>query len=293
MSTPSKWPLPAAGERFLTPAFMRSQLAEHPLTRECYPTAMGYYPVAAGHKMQRSTHDDNLLLYCAVGQGYLDTPGWRGAVMPGQLILLPKGLRHAYQADEGTPWTLYWVHFLGDRAELFLEHIGYDAGKPIVELGLSPALIRAFNSLMDVRRTGYSSHAFINGANQLRHLLTEIALQLNAQRALQHNGFELGRVQKLMQESLYGSLSLDALAQCASMSKYHFSKRYKELTGYSPIRHFLNMKMEHACLLLDTTDLGVGRIALQLGYDDALYFSRLFRRTIGLSPRAYRASIRR
>ena len=52
------------------------------------------------------------------------------------------------------------------------------------------------------------------------------------------------------------------------------------------------MKMEHACSLLDSTDLSVGAIASRLGYEDPLYFSRLFSRTVGISPRSYRASIR-
>ena len=51
MSTPSQWPLPDQGIRFLTPAFMLQQLYRHPLTRDCYPTAMGYYPSAAGHRL--------------------------------------------------------------------------------------------------------------------------------------------------------------------------------------------------------------------------------------------------
>ena len=62
MSAPSKWPLPENGTRFLTPAFMLNKLARHPLTRECYPTAMGYYPAASSHRMQRARHDDNLLI---------------------------------------------------------------------------------------------------------------------------------------------------------------------------------------------------------------------------------------
>jgi AraC family transcriptional regulator of arabinose operon len=45
--------------------------------------------------------------------------------------------------------------------------------------------------------------------------------------------------------------------------------------------------------LLDSTEHSVKAIAAQLGYDDPLYFSRLFSKTIGLSPRAYRASIRK
>ena len=96
-----------------------------------------------------------------------------------------------------------------------------------------------------------------------------------------------------MLEHIDQPLTLDMLAASANMSKFHFSKRYKALTGYSPVKHFLNMKMEHACSLLDGSDLSVGAIASRLGYDDPLYFSRLFSRTVGISPRRYRASIRK
>ena len=52
------------------------------------------------------------------------------------------------------------------------------------------------------------------------------------------------------------------------------------------------MKMEHACHLLDTSQMSVKEVAASLGYEDQLYFSRVFSKTIGLSPRAYRASVR-
>jgi transcriptional regulator GlxA family with amidase domain len=94
-----------------------------------------------------------------------------------------------------------------------------------------------------------------------------------------------------MREHVDQALTLESLASRANLSKYHFSKRYKKLTGYSPIKHFLNMKMEYACRLLDSTDMSVQAVASAVGYDDPLYFSRLFRQTIGRSPRDYRASI--
>lgn len=293
MSNPSQWPLPDTGIRFITPGFMLDKLARHPLTKDCYPTAMGYYPSAAGHRMQRERHDDNLLLYCTAGQGRLDTEEWQGEVLPGHVMLLPQGLIHSYQAHSKNPWTLYWIHFQGASTRVMMQYLGYREGRPLVDAGVSPLLIGAFTSLLEVRRTGYSTRAFINASNHVRHIITQTSLEISAHAGRLQSGFELDQIHAYMLENIDQGLTLDALARVANMSKFHFSNRYKELTGYSPIKHFLNMKVEHACHLLDSTDLGVGEIARRVGYDDPLYFSRLFKKTIGSSPRGYRASTRK
>lgn len=292
MSAPSKWPLPDAGIRFLTPAFMVEKLARHPLTKDCYPTAMGYYPSATGHRMQRRRHDDNLLIYCTEGRGTLHAGEWQGEVEAGQVMLLPQGLQHHYEADPAEPWTLFWVHFQGAATGIFQQYLGFREQRPVVNAGISPLMIGAFTSLMEVRRTGYSTRAFVNAANQLRHLFSQMALEINAQRGRGRGGFELAQVQAFMLENIDQPLTLEQLAATVNMSKFHFAKRYKAMSGYSPVKHFQNMKIEHACYLLDATDLTVGAVASRLGYDDPLYFSRLFKRTIGVSPRTYRASIR-
>ena len=293
MSTTSKWPLPEAGIRFLTPSFMLEKLARHPLTKDCYPTAMVYYPRAVGHRMERERHDDNLLLYCTAGRGYLRAGNWSSVVVPGNIMLLPQGLKHAYFADENDPWSLYWVHFQGASTRVFMQHLGYRENSPMTDAGVSPLLIGAFTSLLDVRRTGYSTRAFINASNHLRHLITQMSLEVSAHAGRMQSGLELEQIQAYMLEHIGQTITLDDLAAVANMSKYHFSNRYKALTGYPPIKHFLNMKMEHACHLLDSTDLGVGEIARRVGYDDPLYFSRLFSKTIGSSARDYRASTRK
>ena len=293
MSAPSQWPLPKNGIRFLTPAFMLSKLARHPLTRECYPTAMGFYPSADRHRMERHRHNDNLLIYCVDGKGHATTGSWQGAIGSGEVLLLPQGVAHQYEADPCEPWTIYWVHYQGTSAAAFNQYLGYrDAGPPVTGAGISPQLVAHFRGLMAVHRTGYNTRAFINAANQLRHLLTHIALEIRQARASSQDSFNLEALQSLMLEHIGQTLDLDTMAAAANLSKYHFSAKYKGLTGYSPIKHFLNMKMEHACHLLDSSQLSVKGVAAALGYDDPLYFSRQFSKTVGLSPRAYRRSVR-
>ena len=272
---------------------MIEKLARHPLTKDCYPTAMGFYPEAAGHRMQRQRHDDNLILYCVSGSGNLATDDWRGNIAAGQVVILPQGLTHEYESSQDDPWSLYWVHFQGAATGIFSQFLGYREGSPVLDAGVSPALVSNFDKLMEVRFTGYSDRAFINAANQLRYLLSQMALEIRSTQAQVRHKFDLGQLQAWMREHLHQMVTLDTLAGLANMSKYHFSSKYKKLTGYSPIKHFLNMKMERACQLLDSTDLSIKAIAAELGYEDQLYFSRLFNRTIGQSPRAYRAGIRR
>jgi AraC-like DNA-binding protein len=64
------------------------------------------------------------------------------------------------------------------------------------------------------------------------------------------------------------------------------------LTGHSPIQHFLHLKIQHACLLLDTSENSIKQIAGEVGYNDAYYFSRLFKQVMGVSPSGYRSKLK-
>ena len=172
--------------------------------------------------------------------------------------------------------------YLGDR----------EGVPPVTQTGISPQLVAHFRGLMAVHRTGYNTRAFINAANQLRHLLTHIALEIRQARANNSDSFSLEEVQSLMLEHVGQPLNLETLAAAAKLSKFHFSNKYKALTGYSPMKHFLNMKMEHACHLLDTSQLSVKGVAAAVRYDALLYFTRQFSKTVGMSPRTYRRSVR-
>ncbi|MFN2289538.1 MAG: AraC family ligand binding domain-containing protein [Chromatocurvus sp.] len=290
MSTPSDWPLPPQGIRFVSPAFILSALKRSPLTRDCFPTAMGFYPNARGHRMRRERHDDNLVIYCIAGHGKLRIGGTTHAAGPGSLMLLPQGVAHEYHASNHDPWHLYWVHCRGDSADAFMDYLGYRPGKPVVDVDVHPALSASFDSLLGVRSTGYSMAAFVNAANHLRHLFTQFALAASQRRAAQPGELNLARLQDYMRENIDRRLSLDELATLANLSRFHFANRYKALTGYSPIKHFLHLKMEAACRMLDASRRSVGSIAEELGYTDALYFSRAFKSVVGLSPRDYRES---
>ncbi|BFM14093.1 MmsAB operon transcriptional regulator MmsR [Maricurvus nonylphenolicus] len=293
MQITSNWPLPSEGIRFLTPQSLIDQLAANPLTQNLYPVAMGYYPKAEQHQMLRESHSNYLLIYCTSGRGTLtlgddNQSSKHYRIRAGDLILLPKDLPHRYVSHSRYPWSIYWMHFDGLLSDAFCTHM--DMPSPVTAIGLQPRLISEFEDLFSLRHSGYNLASFIHGCHELQQLLSYLALLVRQQRSKSGKQIDLDRVRAFMNEHLHGQLNLDSLAENSKLSKYHFSKRFKALTGYSPIQYFINLKMQHACYLLDSTLQSIKQVAAALGYDDAYYFSRLFKKVIGLSPDQYRKS---
>ncbi len=288
MAKTSDWPLSPGAVRFHVPEFILQIYRESEICRGLYPLSFGYYPNAAGHRMSRDEHDDNLLIYCVQGQTELMLEGRDHRVRPGDLVVLPKDTVHAYRTLDDDPWTIFWVHFEGELSQAYLDNLGYSFETPLIPLGVLPKLVSDFEAMLAVRKTGYSVKAFIHLANHLTQLLTFIAIQIPKIQEGSGYYLDLDAIHAYMQRNIHGQLDLDALAAQVKLSKYYFARRYKQLTGETPIGHFIRMKMEHACYLLDLSGRSINAIAQELGYEDPYYFSRLFSKVIGLPPREYR-----
>ena len=294
MPVSSGWPLSADGIRFFVPKFLVQKLANHPLSQGLYPNGMGYYPNAEGHLMERTAHEDHLLMYCAQGKGQLFVNDQLHDIESGELMLLPKGLPHKYWAAQQDPWSLYWVHFDGQQSQAFVDFLitqqrtHQKSGDEVIRVGRHPKIIADFEQLLETRQTGYSFTSFLHSANHRQQILSYLAVLIPKASPHTGNPIDLDKIHTIMQEGIYGKLNLETLAASVNLSKFHFSKRYKALTGQSPIQHFIHLKMEKACYLLDISNKPIGEIGSLLSYEDTHYFSRLFKQVIGLSPREYR-----
>ena len=288
MSQPSNWPIPKGSIRFVLPRPTVNQLKNHPISKDFYPLAVGFYQNAAGHRMSRTKHDDLLLIYCVKGTGSLRIGKLEQQVQAGDLVILPKEIIHAYQASNENPWSIYWVHCDGDLLNEYTKLMGKENQKPIQPIGLHPRLVADFESLLDLRKSTQLFVSFMHASSLLRQIITHAALIISQQRHHYEQSFNMDAIQTFMLTRLHETLDIDTLANQANLSKFHFIKRYKQLTGSTPINDFIRMKIERACHLLDITDQRISEIAWTLGYEDAYYFSRSFSKVMGISPSQYR-----
>ncbi|PRX09568.1 UNVERIFIED_ORG: AraC family transcriptional regulator [Martelella mediterranea] len=100
----------------------------------------------------------------------------------------------------------------------------------------------------------------------------------------------LRRVLAYMDVHLAETFDLDTLAEICAMSRFHFSRAFRNTTGQPPSRWFMAHRMERAKTLLRETEQPIIEISMAVGYDSPGHFAQVFRRHTGLSPTAYRAS---
>ena len=91
-------------------------------------------------------------------------------------------------------------------------------------------------------------------------------------------------------EEHYRDGSLTALSNHLNREFTWLSKTILKLSGYTYTDLVQKKRLEQACFLLRTTALSVTDISLAVGYDNFSYFHRIFRKTVGLTPGAYRKS---
>jgi transcriptional regulator GlxA family with amidase domain len=84
------------------------------------------------------------------------------------------------------------------------------------------------------------------------------------------------------------SAPVAGMLQASGLAERTFARRFQQATGLSPLEYVHTLRLEEAKQQLETGDDAVEAIAQAVGYEDAAYFSRLFRRKVGLSPAQYR-----
>jgi AraC-like DNA-binding protein len=98
----------------------------------------------------------------------------------------------------------------------------------------------------------------------------------------------LRRARDLADRHYAEPLDLDALADAAHVSKYHFSRRFAEAYGETPMRYLTRRRIERAQDLLRSANLTITEVCMMVGFSSLGSFSSRFRELVGESPTQYR-----
>ncbi len=275
------------------------ELCGHPILNALHLTDVGFFPNARHHYRARPEGcAQHILIYCVHGTGYVRFG--RGApitVPKDTAFYIPPGAPHVYGSSDTDPWHIYWVHYSGTLAPWHKPPEAYTAGGVFrIPFHKLPLIMELFHTIFGALDQGMSLGTMIHCSQVLGHLLSLVyvsnsgftAAELCAGHDINRALYQVERAISFLQNKMSGSCTLDEVAKEVGLSKSQLTAVFKRTTGYSPIAFFINLKMQLACRYLDLTDMNISEIAAAIGYQDPYYFSRVFSKTIGMSPSAYK-----
>ncbi len=287
------------GERCITlPDMIIEMEKTDPLASSLYITDIGYFPNAEHHYREREKSiSQHVLIYCVEGTGWYQIgDGPQRKVVANQYFILPANQPHRYASSDDDPWTIYWIHFSGEHAEIYAEGAS-------VPQSITPAINSRINDRNQLFEDIY--HALGSGLSieNLRYASSLLHYYLASIRYLSlfrnNNSAEEGTSSPsdndivkaaihFMNENIEKKLTLSDISAFTGYSGSHISMIFKKNTGHSPLNYFNYQKMRYAARLLTTTDMHINQICFKVGIEDNYYFSRLFSKNMGKSPKEYR-----
>jgi len=274
--------------RLIIPLFLLKKLKVHALTAGLYPISLGKYSEQSSYHISQNNEQNYSLIYCHYGEGLLRYKKKIKTIKRGDLVLISPDQSFNYQANSTSKNSVYWINFTGKLSDDFAERLLMKMDDGTAYCGIFSNIIADFNHLLALGSRGYTATNVIHAVHILQQALSFLALQLRLEAFNSTSNFDIDAIESLMRNNIHQDLNLDTLAHYSQLSKFHFAKKFKELTDTSPIQYFINMKIQQACFQLDNSTETIKNIAESLGYTDPYYFSRLFKKTVGMSPKSYR-----
>ena len=281
------------GERLISlPEELLAHYREEGLIGNLYVRKIGFFPQVKYHFVQKDQGCDYaMLIYCTDGKGWYRIHDKRYTVEKHQYVILPPGVPYAFGADQEDPWTIYWLHFEGRLRDQFLPPHTHPVSIPPGEHSRLQDRLQLFEEIFSSFSMGYIKEYMAYSSMCLYPFLASFLYAEPYQHALNPSHKEYpfsARVIYYMRENIHRNLSLGELAAYFKYSPSHFSALFSAETGVSPFSYFILLKIQKACEYIEITNMRMNEIATQLGFKDAPYFSRIFKKVMGCSPSAYR-----
>lgn len=213
-------------------------------------------------------------------------------VTAGTCFFLYQDVWHRYKPHTQSGWEEYWIGFKGSYAEELMNRGFFDAANPFIHVGLNPDVLSLLHKLLATVETSSA------GYNQV---ISGITLQilgiLNAVSMQQEDGHDptaklISTAKFMLEESLDKPVDMEKLVRGLPMGYSKFRKAFKQSTGESPNQYHLNLRLNRAKGLLASTALNINEVASQTGFDSLFYFSKLFKKKTGVSPKSFRLKSR-
>ena len=263
------------------------------ILKDIYPIDVGHGKFSLRRKAFKNKYPYYLLHYVTDGDGAIEIDGEFHVFGKNSVFILPPNKEIIYHPNvtyKKNPsqnckgWTYYWINFNGLETRNILRTIGISDEKYYFE-GEFEDFEKYFKIIFDHPRsdieTAYGATSALFG------ILAELHPKLDEHEPKKSQSFD--EIFKYIQSHLYDTeLSAFKVSNAFAISESYFSRLFRKNLNTSFPKYVNYERIKKATTLLVTTDLPVKAIANNVGYKDALYFSKIFKKYRLSSPENYR-----
>lgn len=241
-----------------------------------------------GHKVGPGVRPNYIIHFVLEGKGTYQMGDAVYEIRKGQGFLIEPETVISYKADEKEPWTYMWIGFAGERAGKYLLDIGLHNANPVFQCKCMEELKSLLLKMFERQQ--------ISVANQyhLQSLLYEFfAVLADGVKidTIEHDGKDNIYVREavnFIRNNYFRGINVSDIADHISVNRSYLYKLFQASFQMSPKDFLTTYRISRAEELLTWSELSIESIAWSCGYNDALVFSKVFKKITGLSPTGYR-----
>lgn len=269
-------------ERFLPLTSPGSIGNASPLS-QCGINFAGVSELVPGYSISRRKPDFHLIIFGVGGQGIFATPEHEGNVLPGTIWVCPAGTPQVYHVESS--WKILFFHLNRDSSLFKSAFSTSILGQARAVSQLENAMIWLINEHQSQSR--YSPQLYNHYASII-HLCLERELDGLQSPAATRTSKKLDGLWQEVSECLSMPWSLSELSRRLNLSEAQLRRVVQAQHSCAPMEMVNRLRIQKAQQLLRTTSESLENIAERVGYSSPFSLSRAFKKSTGLSPRAWK-----
>lgn len=238
------------------------------------------------HSWGPGCRDSYIIHHITRGKGYLEAGGITYTVNCGESFIIYPDTVVRYYPDSLDPWEYVWFNFTGQEADELLSGTGFSLNTPVSPV--CDKLAPIFNSACDAyRRGGIGDELRVKGYVHLAFAYFTEIFPCTAQipSALK----QLERAKGFIEANLHRhDLTVENVACELNISRVTLYRLFSVHKDSTPCRYITEQRIKRACFMLLNSELSIKEISCSSGFEDPLYFSKVFKSVMKCTPTDYR-----
>ena len=256
----------------------------------------GYEECAPDFRMPPHTRSEYLIHYITQGRGTYICEGAAYPIRQGDLFIIYPSQLASYHTSPEDPLHFSWLAFTGDSADTLTEQLGFSRQSPVHKLHPQYSIDESIRTLAEhLESVGFCNDFTIQSLmySIFSNIAQSYSLSGKYQKENQTVLFEhIGKAKSYIKCTYIYPITVQDIVEHVGLERSYFSKIFHKFTGTTAQNYLLDLRIQRSKLLLERTDYTVREICSYVGMKDEYYFSRAFKRSVGLSPSLYRQNIR-